>query len=83
MQFGTDSYAGATTASVASANSFARYGLAGAFPLFTLPMYRTMGTGWATSLFGFVAIPLMLVPFIFFKLGKAIRSKSHYETATW
>ena len=83
MQFGTDSYAGATTASVASANTFARYGLAGAFPLFTLRMYRTMGTDWATSLFGFVAVLLMSVPFVLFKFGKVIRSKSRYETATW
>lgn len=36
IQYTSDVYHGSTVASAASANSFARYGLAGAFPLFTI-----------------------------------------------
>ena len=43
-------------------------------------MYDNLGIHWATSLFGFIALALMPVPWILFKWGPQIRAKSHYET---
>ncbi|KAJ4856730.1 major facilitator superfamily domain-containing protein [Trichoderma breve] len=62
-------------------NFLARYILSGAFPLFTTQMYRNLGIGWASSLLGFFAVALLPVPWIFFKFGKLIRSKSRYEAS--
>lgn len=83
MQYLVDTYHGTTVASAASANGLARYGLAGAFPLFTIQMYARLGIGWASSLLGFVALALLPVPWVLFKFGKATRAKSAYETASW
>ncbi|KAM7199745.1 major facilitator superfamily transporter [Naviculisporaceae sp. PSN 640] len=82
MQYMVDTYHGSVVASGASANSLARYGFAGAFPLFTIQMYTNLGIGWATSIFAIIALALMPVPWVFFKFGKQIRARSKYETAT-
>lgn len=83
MQYIVDTYHGTTVASAAAAASLARYGLAGAFPLFTIQMYQHLGIGWASSLLGFIAVALLPVPWVLFKFGKRIRAKSKYETASW
>ncbi|KAH8889483.1 MFS general substrate transporter [Thozetella sp. PMI_491] len=83
MQYMVDTYHGTNVASAASANSLARYGLAGAFPLFTSQMYSALGIGWATSLLGFIAVALLPVPWVFFQFGKQIRARSKYETASY
>lgn len=44
-------------------------------------VYRNLGIGWASSLLGFFAVALLPVPWIFFKFGKVIRSKSRYEAS--
>lgn len=80
-QYLVDTYHGSTVASAMSANSLARYGLAGAFPLFTIQMYQNLGVGWATSLLGFIAVALLPVPWSLYKFGKTIRARSRYETA--
>lgn len=80
-QYLVDTFHGTTVASAMSANSLARYGLAGAFPLFTIQMYQNLGVGWATSLLGFIAVALLPVPWSLFKFGKTIRTRSRYETA--
>lgn len=82
-QYLVDTFHGTTVASAMSANSLARYGLAGAFPLFTVQMYQNLGVGWATSLLGFIAVALLPVPWSLFKFGKAIRARSRYETAVF
>lgn len=83
MQYLVDTYQRTTVASAASANSLARYLLAGAFPLFTIQMYERLGIGWASSVLGFIAVALLPVPWVLYRFGKQIRSKSRYETATW
>lgn len=80
-QYLVDTYHGSTVASAMSANSLARYGLAGAFPLFGIQMYQNLGVGWATSILGFIAVALLPVPWSLFKFGKVIRARSRYETA--
>lgn len=78
MQYMGDTYTGSIVASGASANSLARYSLASVFPLFTIQMYEKLGINWASSLLGFVAVALLPVPFLFFKLGPRIRAHSRY-----
>ncbi|KAJ5689525.1 hypothetical protein N7462_003917 [Penicillium macrosclerotiorum] len=80
IQYLVDTYTGLTVASAMSANSLARYGLAAAFPLFTVQMYTRLGIDWASSLLGFIAIALMPVPWVFYKTGKKLRSLSKYDT---
>jgi hypothetical protein len=40
--------------------------MAGAFPLFVLPMYHNIGIKWGTTVFGCFAAILIPVPFLFF-----------------
>ncbi|RSL87252.1 hypothetical protein CEP52_015590 [Fusarium oligoseptatum] len=80
IQYITDTYHGSVVASAAAANSLARYGFAGVFPLFTIQMYQKLGIDWASSLLGFIAVALLPVPWVLFKYGPRIRAKSAYET---
>ncbi|KAF7718113.1 Uncharacterized protein PECH_002451 [Penicillium ucsense] len=79
-QYALETYHGNVLASVASAMSLARYVTAGAFPLFIMNMYKALHLDWAISLFGFVAVALVPIPFVLFKFGPRIRAKSKYET---
>jgi hypothetical protein len=44
------------------------------------PVYNRMGIDWATSFLGFVSLLMLPIPWVLFKWGSTIRSKSHYET---
>lgn len=68
------------TASAMAANTFVRCVMAGVFPLFGLKMYRAMGIDWATTLLALFLIVLIPVPFLFYRYGEYLRSKSQY---TW
>ncbi|KAK1516554.1 hypothetical protein CABS01_06521 [Colletotrichum abscissum] len=63
-------------ASALAANSFVRCLAAAAFPLFGNQMYVRLGFQWASSLLGFLAIGMMVFPYLFFKYGKLIRGKT-------
>ncbi|KAL1873625.1 hypothetical protein VTK73DRAFT_812 [Phialemonium thermophilum] len=76
IQYLTDTYHGTVVASASSANSLARYGFAGVFPLFTIQMFETLGINWAGSLLGFVSIALMPIPWVLFRYGARIRARS-------
>jgi hypothetical protein len=65
-----------------AANGLLRYSFGAAFPLFTIQIYEAWGIHWAGSLFAFVSLLLMPVPYIFFRLGKRLRARSSFETAT-
>ncbi|KAH7114018.1 major facilitator superfamily domain-containing protein, partial [Dactylonectria macrodidyma] len=80
IQYVADTYHGSVVASAAAANSLARYGFAGVFPLFTIQMYQKLGIDWASSLLGFIALALLPVPWVLFKYGPQVRAKSQYET---
>ncbi|KAF1972765.1 MFS general substrate transporter [Bimuria novae-zelandiae CBS 107.79] len=73
-----DCYGPMNGASALAANGIFRYTLGSVFPLFTIQMYQRLGTGWATSLLGFLALLMLPIPFILFKFGPAIRKRSHY-----
>ncbi|KAI8945426.1 MFS general substrate transporter [Xylaria longipes] len=83
LQYTGDVYHRTNVASATSANSLARYGLAAVFPLFSLPLYQNLGVAWASSLLGFISIALLPLPWLLFKFGKFIRSKSKYQMATY
>jgi hypothetical protein len=67
-------------ASALSANSLLRYAGGGAFPLFTVQMFSSLGVGWASSLLGFVSVALVPVPWVLYKYGSRIRARSQYIT---
>ncbi|EXF81399.1 hypothetical protein CFIO01_01061 [Colletotrichum fioriniae PJ7] len=69
-------------ASALAANSFVRCLAAAAFPLFGNQMYVRLGFQWASSLLGFLAIGMMVFPYLFFRYGKFIRGKSKFADAT-
>lgn len=71
-----DTYGPAAGASAFGANGLTRYAGGGACPLFVTQMYRALGIGWASSLFGSVSLFLVPLPFFFFKFGTRIRAKS-------
>lgn len=56
-----------------------RYIFAMASPLFTVKMFENLGIAWATSVFGFIAIGLMPIPWIFNKWGPQIRRMSKFD----
>ncbi|KAL1647790.1 hypothetical protein SLS58_002591 [Diplodia intermedia] len=65
-------------ASAMAACSLLRYVLGAVFPLFILQMYKALGTGWATSLLGFVSVVMGLVPWAFVRWGEKLRGMSKY-----
>ncbi|KAK3044167.1 hypothetical protein LTS18_002008, partial [Coniosporium uncinatum] len=66
-------------ASAVAANTFLRSCLAGAFPLFINPMLHRLGVGWGISIFGFVAVALIPIPYLFFVYGKRIRARGFWS----
>ncbi|KAK9456500.1 major facilitator superfamily domain-containing protein [Dipodascopsis uninucleata] len=65
-------------ASAIAANNLLRYLMASAFPLFTIQMYEKLHIDWATSLYGFVCVALMPVPWFLDRYGAHLRSKSRF-----
>lgn len=65
-------------ASALSANAFVRCLFAAAFPLFGNQMYEKLGYHWATSLLGLLLVVMMPFPYLFFRIGKKLRSKSRF-----
>jgi MFS family permease len=67
------------SASAVAANTFLRSVLAGAFPLFITPLVHNLGIDWGISIFGFFAIALIPIPFLFFVFGKRIRARGFWS----
>jgi DHA1 family multidrug resistance protein-like MFS transporter len=80
--FMMDTYGAKYGASASGASSLTRYTLSAAFPLFTLQFYRAVGVGWATSILGFCTILMAPIPWVFYRWGPALRSRSAYEHGT-
>ncbi|KAH8816576.1 putative polyamine transporter 4 [Xylogone sp. PMI_703] len=75
-----DVYQAENSASAIAANGILRYGLGAAFPLFTVQMYQRLGIHWAGSVFGFIGLALLPIPWLFFWKGKELRRRSRYNT---
>ncbi|KAJ5724773.1 hypothetical protein N7493_006501 [Penicillium malachiteum] len=65
-------------ASAIAANTIVRSACGAAAPLFTNQMFSAMGVGGGGSLIGGVAGLLAFVPFLFYRYGKQIRTKSKF-----
>lgn len=65
-------------ASALAGNTFLRSAFGAAFPLFARQMFVNMKIQWATTLLGCLSLVLIPVPFLFYKYGGKIRSKSKY-----
>lgn len=63
-------------ASALAGNTLMRSLFGAAFPLFGRQMFIGMHIQWASTLLGCVAVALAPIPFIFYKYGAKIRSKS-------
>ncbi|CAH6721618.1 polyamine transporter 4 [[Candida] jaroonii] len=73
------SFPPAVVASALGANNLLRYLFASAFPLFTAQMYEKLKIGWATSIFAFIALALLPIPWIFEKVGPRLRKNSKFN----
>ncbi|KAJ4398884.1 hypothetical protein N0V91_009837 [Didymella pomorum] len=65
-------------ASAMAAASLSRSSFGAVLPFATRPMYRALGVAWATSLLGFLAVALCVVPFAFLKWGGRMRERSQF-----
>ncbi|QLQ80018.1 hypothetical protein HG537_0D00180 [Torulaspora globosa] len=70
-------------ASVFAGNGICRAGFACAFPLFGKAMYDNLAidgypVAWGSSLLGFFSIALAAIPFLLYKWGPYLRSKSSF-----
>lgn len=72
------SYSAEILASVFAANNLLRYVFASLFPLFTTQMYKALGVAWSASLFGFIALALVPIPWVFEIFGPRMRENSRY-----
>ncbi|KAJ8606654.1 hypothetical protein MRB53_040790 [Persea americana] len=71
-----DVYGPLTGASAIAANGIMRYTLGGVFPLFVVQMYENLGIGWASSVFAFITLIMVPIPFVFYFYGPRVRKMS-------
>nr|POE69107.1 polyamine transporter 4 [Quercus suber] len=69
-------------ASASGAATLSRYTLSAVFPLFSLQMYRALGVGWATSILAFCSLAMAPIPWLFWRWGQKLRSRTRYEIST-
>ncbi|KAE9408218.1 MFS general substrate transporter [Gymnopus androsaceus JB14] len=68
-------------ASALAANTVVRSLFGAGFPLFAEQMYDKLGSQWASSLLGFIALIMVPIPFVFLKYGAKLRAKSKHAIA--
>ncbi|KAH9814728.1 major facilitator superfamily domain-containing protein [Melampsora americana] len=66
------------SASALAANTICRSAFGAAFPLFTRQMFEGLGVQWAATLIGCVSLLISPSPFIFYKFGSKIRTRSEF-----
>jgi hypothetical protein len=77
----TDCY-GRFSASALAANAVMRSLFSGVFPLFAAQMYAKLGTPWAASTLGFIALAMAPVPWLLYTYGPRLRAISKYHLWT-
>ncbi|KAJ9500872.1 hypothetical protein H2202_003430 [Exophiala xenobiotica] len=73
-----ESYGTGAAASAIAANGSFRYLLGAVFPLFTIQTYEKLGIHWAGSVFAFLSLALLPIPWILFQFGHRIRKSSRF-----
>ncbi|KAJ3546720.1 hypothetical protein NM208_g1862 [Fusarium decemcellulare] len=76
-------YGPADLASAVAANGILRFSLGTVFPVFIIQVYESLGIHWAGSLFAFISVAFIPVPWLFFWKGRELRKRSHYETSPY
>jgi MFS transporter, DHA1 family, multidrug resistance protein len=66
------------SASALAANSIIRSAAGAAFPLFTNQLFHNLGIQWGATLLGCIALLLAPLPFVFYKYGAWVRTKSKF-----
>lgn len=83
---GTNAYLsdcyGKFSASAWAANAVLRSLFSAGFPLFARQMYVRMGTRWASSTLGFIAIAMAPVPWLLWRYGAWLRARSRFHLWT-
>ncbi|KAF2227724.1 major facilitator superfamily domain-containing protein [Elsinoe ampelina] len=74
ITYQADVYKAGAAASALAANGTLRYTLGAVFPLFTVQMYEKLGVQWAGSLFAFLSLVLLPIPWLLFKYGPKLRA---------
>jgi len=69
-------------ASALAGHTIIRSATGAAFPLFTTQMFVNLGINWAATLLGGIALLLAPMPFLFYKYGSRVRSKSSFAPCT-
>lgn len=67
-----------SVASALAANNMTRYIVSSVFPLFTVQMMENLHVYWGVSVFAFIAIAMIPVPWIFSMYGERLRKRSKY-----
>ncbi|THX67036.1 MFS general substrate transporter [Aureobasidium pullulans] len=75
LNYLVDGYA-SYASSANAASSLTRQIMGAALPFAAVPMYDALGVGWASSLLGFVAAIMSIIPFLFWMYGKKLLEKS-------
>ncbi|KAI5961368.1 TPO4 [Candida pseudojiufengensis] len=72
-------------ASAMAANNLLRYIVASVFPLFCTQMFEneTLTISWAASIFAFISLLMVPIPFVFSHYGARMRAKSKYGYAAY
>lgn len=80
---GTNAYLadcyGRFSASALAANAVLRSLFSAVFPLFARQMYIKLGTPWASSVLGFIALAMAPVPWLLYTYGPKLRGWSKYH----
>ena len=66
-------------ASALAGTTVIRSAFGAAFPLFANQMYSKLGTQWASSLLGFLALLMAPIPMVLMRYGPALRARSRYS----
>lgn len=77
LNYLTDAYV-VFSASALAAASMCRSIWGAVLPLAAKDMYEKLGTQWATSVLGFAAVGMSVIPFLFLKYGDKIRANSRF-----
>ncbi|KAL6233058.1 hypothetical protein BDW75DRAFT_232285 [Aspergillus navahoensis] len=75
-----DIYGAEYGASAFAGEVMLRYLLSAATPLFWVQVMEALHIDWSTSLLGFVSLTLVPLPWVFFRYGAYLRSKSKYTS---
>ncbi|KAF2085505.1 MFS general substrate transporter [Saccharata proteae CBS 121410] len=78
-QYIIDSY-GQYAASALASITVVRYWVAAGIHVASLPMFEGIGTHWTLTLVGIIAALLVPAPYIFYKYGAKVRSRSEYAS---